>query len=130
MTLKNPKAKGNRNERKVIKYLELTGWICIRSAGSLGMFDLLAFHPKIPFVRCIQVKSNRNAPKEEKEAIEKIQLPFNFTKEIWIIHDYEEMPEIHYVENAQNQPHNLEDLEILEEYLNIRKRRYTEERQG
>lgn len=126
--IKNPKAKGTRNELKVIKYLELTGWICIRSAGSLGMFDIIAFHPHIPFVRCIQVKSNRKPPKEELEEIRKIALPFNFTKEVWIIHDYEEMPEIFYPQNADKHTNEVEELEILEEYLNIKKAAHTERR--
>jgi Holliday junction resolvase len=36
--MKNPKAKGGRNERKAKKILERAGYACTKSGGSLGAF--------------------------------------------------------------------------------------------
>ena len=46
-----------RYERLLMKRLQEQGWECVRSAGSRGAADVIAFR-KAPYeVRCIQVKS-------------------------------------------------------------------------
>jgi len=91
------KAKGTRSEKKAIKLLEATGWYCVRSAGSFGLFDIIAIHPRIPYVRCIQVKTNKKASKGEIELIKEFPLPRNFVKELWVFVDYEREPLIEYL---------------------------------
>jgi len=87
--LKNPKAKGNRQERKAQKSLEKVGYYCIKAGASLGVFDLIALGKKE--ARLIQVKSNYCRP-EEKEAIEQFKAPDYAVKELWIYKDRIENP--------------------------------------
>lgn len=54
--LKNPKAKGSRNERRSRALFEAAGYRCIKSGGSLGEWDVVAIGPK-GVILC-QVKSN------------------------------------------------------------------------
>lgn len=93
----NTKSKGARNERKAMKLLEATGWYCVRAAGSFGLFDIVAVHPVIPYVRCIQVKTNKKPSKGEIELIKEFTLPQNFTKELWVFVDYNSEPLIEYL---------------------------------
>jgi len=87
----NAKRKGSRNEHKAIRILEAAGYHCTRAAGSLGMFDIVAISKQ--GLRLIQIKSNRNAPPIEREAIEEFSgIPANATKEIWIFEDYGRRP--------------------------------------
>ena len=86
----NPKRKGNRNEHKAIRTLEAAGYHCTRAAASLGLFDIVAISRQ--GVRLVQVKSNRNAPPAEREAIELFQAPPGASKEIWIFEDYGRAP--------------------------------------
>jgi len=64
----NCKAKGTRLERKTIKMLQSAGYICVRSAASLGPFDLVAINHL--GIRCIQVKANAWPRPEEREALQ------------------------------------------------------------
>jgi len=50
---------GARFERKVKKWLESQGWWVIRSAGSKGPVDLVAYKegPKLLFIQCKKGKS-------------------------------------------------------------------------
>jgi Holliday junction resolvase len=85
------KRKGSRNEHRAIRILEAAGYHCTRAAGSLGLFDIIALSSQ--GVRLVQVKSNRNAPPAEREAIEEFKaIPTNATKEIWIFEDYGRKP--------------------------------------
>lgn len=61
------KDKGAENERFVFEHFENMGFSCTKSAGSLGLFDIIAFRKKPPESKSpfdlllVQVKSN-NAP--------------------------------------------------------------------
>ncbi|MBN1436191.1 MAG: hypothetical protein JW936_03880 [Sedimentisphaerales bacterium] len=79
----NTKAKGNRLEHKAIKLLESVGYQCMRSAASLGPFDILAMNRL--GMRCIQVKANAWPRPEERETLEAAgkNLPSNALIECW-----------------------------------------------
>ena len=77
------KRKGNRLEHKTIAKLSAAGYLCIRSAGSQGPFDVLALSPL--GIRCIQVKSNDWPRPEEREGLRMaaMGLPSNARIECW-----------------------------------------------
>ena len=79
----NPKAKGSRNERKTIKLLESVGYQCIRSAGSLGKFDVVAANRL--GMRFIQIKCNAWPGPVEREGLRAAvkNLPPNALIECW-----------------------------------------------
>ncbi len=79
----NRKRKGNRLEHKTIAQLTAAGYICIRSAASLGPFDILAINPL--GIRCIQVKANDWPRPEERESLRNAvrMLPPNAFVECW-----------------------------------------------
>ena len=69
------KAKGSRRERHVRDVLLDTGWAVTRAAGSMGLWDLVAIRRNVapdeylPFVRLVQVKSNRWPKRPEMDAL-------------------------------------------------------------
>lgn len=81
------KAKGSRNELKVKAQLETLGWSVVKAGGSLGIFDLVAIHPDKDKGFLIQVKSNRQPPKAEREAIFTFPVPPYMSKLVWIVMD-------------------------------------------
>jgi Holliday junction resolvase len=95
--MKNPKAKGGRNERKAKKILERAGYACTKSGGSLGAFDIIAENPL--GIRHVQVKSNRISDPVEREdmAAMKAQLPANSTIEFWVFYDGRSEPRIEFL---------------------------------
>ena len=95
----NPSAKkGVRNEHKAIKLLEASGYLCTRSAGSRGIFDLIAVNHY--GIRFIQVKTNGWPGTVEREdmATAKINMPPNATVECWRWNDYARNPLIKTIE--------------------------------
>ena len=95
--MKNPKAKGSRNERKAKVILERAGYACTKSGGSLGAFDVIAENPL--GVRHVQVKSNRIPDPVERETMAdmKRQLPPNSTVEFWVFYDNQPQPRIEFL---------------------------------
>lgn len=79
----NAKAKGTRIERKCIQLLELVGYSCVRSAASLGAFDIIATNRL--GIRCIQVKANDWPRPAEREDMAQaaMNLPGNASVECW-----------------------------------------------
>ncbi len=79
----NAKVKGSRLERKSVKLLESTGHQCVRSAASLGPFDIIAANRL--GVRCIQVKANSWPRPDERESMRAAanRLPSNALIECW-----------------------------------------------
>jgi hypothetical protein len=77
------KRKGTRLERRAIKMLEATGYLCIRAAGSLGPIDLAAFNEF--GIRLIQIKANDWPRPEEREGLRMaaMGLPSNARIECW-----------------------------------------------
>lgn len=68
MTLKNPKAKGARQERRTMAWLEKRGALfTIKAGGSLGMWDVIALFKDR--VELVQVKSNRPPQPKEMEVL-------------------------------------------------------------
>ena len=95
--MKNKKAKGSRQERKVKKLLENQGYICLKSAASLGIFDLVCFNGRE--IRFIQVKSNYCSLKEKKRIKRFKVIPINGQKEIWVFKNYHREPIIEIIKS-------------------------------
>jgi hypothetical protein len=79
----NCKRKGTRLERKTIALLKAAGYVCIRSAASLGPFDIIAINPL--GLRCIQVKANNWPGPVERETLRNAArcMPPNAFVEVW-----------------------------------------------
>lgn len=90
MSVKNCKAKGNRQEYRTIELLETAGYACTRAAGSLGAWDVIGIG-STDFV-LVQVKSNRNAPPHEREVLQNFVCPPNCRKLIHIWPDFARRP--------------------------------------
>jgi Holliday junction resolvase len=82
MSLKNPKAKGARAERRTIQVLTAAGYWCIKAGGSLGPFDVVAIGAGD--MRFIQVKSGDQRCSElERERMTSVPMPSWASAEIW-----------------------------------------------
>ena len=73
--------KGASAEREVCKILNELGYHCTRSAGSKGMWDIVAIHPS--HVRLIQVKVEGAMGPLELERIKLYNAPICASKEVW-----------------------------------------------
>ena len=62
--------RGVRWERKVKKLYEDLGWTVLRTAGSHGFFDLIAF-PSICIPTCIQCKCLKNGTEDDAHRVAK-----------------------------------------------------------
>jgi hypothetical protein len=87
----NTRSKGQRNELRAKKILELAGYEVEKTVGSRfgskdfwGLFDLLAINATQ--LRMIQVKTNYCRP-EYKEAIKEFPCPPTIIKEVWVFKD-------------------------------------------
>jgi len=88
----NPRyTKGRRNEYRVRNILTEKGYQVFRSAGSKGLWDLLAMGK---YLLAIQVKTNKGPGKPERERLRKLRVHPYCWKQIWIIHDRVKDPEI------------------------------------
>jgi len=85
------KRKGTRVEEKVIAMFEAIGGKCVRSAGSHGPFDVVAFVG--PAVFLIQVKANRKPGPEEIEAMRAWPSGPLTAKAYCVWKDYEKSPD-------------------------------------
>ncbi|HRS72336.1 MAG TPA: hypothetical protein P5175_10850 [Anaerohalosphaeraceae bacterium] len=94
----NRKAKGARLERKTIKMLQSAGYQCIRSAASLGVFDVVAMNHL--GLRCIQVKANSWPGPIEREGLRAAakSLPPNALIECWRWNDNARKPLIKHLD--------------------------------
>ncbi len=94
----NTKAKGNRLEYKTIKLLKSVGYQCVRSAASLGPFDIVATNRL--GMRCIQVKANGWPGPVEREGLRAAakSLPPNALIECWRWNDNAREPLIKLIE--------------------------------
>ena len=82
----NRYASGANIEREIKKKLESDGFSVIRSAGSKGSIDLVAYDNKI--IKFIQVKyapdkKHMKVTKKEYAKLRKLVVPACATKEIW-----------------------------------------------
>ena len=83
----NKYLRGAYYERKTITNLEEKGYVASRTAGSHGVFDVIAFNDN--HFRLIQIKSTQNSVKmgfyrKDLTNITNIVNPDNSTKELWI----------------------------------------------
>jgi Holliday junction resolvase-like predicted endonuclease len=90
--LKNPKQKGARNERRSIALLELAGYRCLKSGGSLGEFDVVGIGTKD--VVLVQVKSNHAPRALERASLIEFRVPCNVRKFCHIWHDRKRTPDV------------------------------------
>jgi Holliday junction resolvase len=78
--------KGRAAEYQIIHRLMDEGWLVFRTAGSHGMFDIIALDSEN--IRLIQVKAvaGRGAgySKKEESFIKNLAVPDNVSKEIWV----------------------------------------------
>lgn len=82
--------RGRRAEYKVIAKLRADGYTTIRSAGSKGLWDVVAYQSLNqgllrPWL-VIQVKVNKRPTLKEMKLLEKEEVPFA-VKEVWIVKD-------------------------------------------
>ncbi len=92
MTLKNPKAKGSRNERRTMAVLEAAGYRCVKSGGSLGEWDVAGFGPRGDIL--VQVKSNRlPSPMDMAILRESCAYP-HVTRLVHVWYDHKRMPRV------------------------------------
>lgn len=79
-------------ELKSKALLESLGYEVVRVAGSKGSWDLLALNSHE--IRLIQVRSNRDVSKVEKEILQGLKYPICVSKELWTWVDYRRQPRI------------------------------------
>ncbi len=88
----NTAAKGRRNEHRSMAIFYGWGCICVRSAGSRGLFDFVAFDDvKIYFV---QVKSTRAPGPAERQRLADLVVPVNAEKLVHVWRPYAREPEV------------------------------------
>ncbi|MEM5828279.1 MAG: hypothetical protein QW197_02115 [Candidatus Aenigmatarchaeota archaeon] len=78
---------GRYYEYRVKKLLENAGYIVVRSAGSHGLFDLVAIHPITKNILFIQVKKTFKKDENLNEMLEKFKDFGNEAKvyfQIWV----------------------------------------------
>ena len=80
MTLTNYE-KGRTAEYKAMLQLREDGYAVLRTAGSHGMYDVVAWNPTE--VRFIQVKLNCKPTERELAALEAAHVPHGCSKELW-----------------------------------------------
>lgn len=73
--------RGARLERLARAQLERAGYFVVRSAGSKGACDLVAWDAKQ--IKLIQVKSSGEVDKRAIEKLRKVPCPINGRREIW-----------------------------------------------
>jgi len=74
--------RGRSREYKVIEMLRQQGYYATRSAGSHGLFDVIAIGPHDFLL--IQVKLECKPTSQERQALEEFQAPPNAFKELWV----------------------------------------------
>ena len=74
--------KGANAEREAKKLLEMVGYDVTRSAGSKGMWDLVAYHYVLG-TRLIQVKVEGAMTPIEYEGIKEYRVMHHVSKEVW-----------------------------------------------
>jgi len=84
------KQKGSRNERRSVKLLETAGYTCMKSGGSIGIFDIIGI--SATDIVLVQVKSNCNPSPVEIETMELFICPKNCRKLIHRWNDYSRFP--------------------------------------
>ena len=84
--------KGARNEYKTMRLLEIAGYICLRTAGSHGPFDVIALSASN--ILLIQCKSNEWPTPAERETMSLVPVPDNCRKLVHRWDDRAVMPQV------------------------------------
>lgn len=92
MSVKNTKAKGNRNEHRSIAILEAAGYACCRSAASLGAWDIIGIGSH-DVVLC-QVKTRDWPGSVEMETLTMFRAPANARKIVHRWRDRQRLPDV------------------------------------
>lgn len=93
--------KGRAAEYKTMCMLERAGYICFRTAGSHGLFDVIAFlksdqtELELPIIRAIQCKATKYIAKEDIAYLKSCNLPETVQKEIWHFRPRQKVTIIH-----------------------------------
>lgn len=88
----NTKAKGSRNERRSMRFLEAMGYTCTKSGASLGMWDIIGISKHTFAV--VQVKSNEWPSSVEMEALTSFEAPLNCLKLVHRWRDRQRVPDV------------------------------------
>lgn len=91
----NTSAKGSRNERRSIALLEAAGYRCLRSAASLGEWDVIAVGPAD--IMLLQVKTRDWPGHAEMEALRAFPAPKNCRKLVHRWRDHQRQPDVREV---------------------------------
>jgi hypothetical protein len=76
-----------------MRILEAAGYYCIRSAGSHGFFDIVAFNST--GMRLVQCKTNGHVTALDREGLQEFKdLPPGCSKELWIFYTGKSKPTI------------------------------------
>ena len=85
--------RGVEKERLVIEQLEEVGYIAMRTAGSHGMFDVIATGPSVRFIQVKRIEKGNNWTSEYNKEVEKMKELYkpdgSITYEYWIWEDYQ-----------------------------------------
>jgi hypothetical protein len=92
MSIKNPKAKGSRNEHRSMEVLERAGYACTRAAASLGAWDIIAIG-STDLVLC-QVKTRDWPGKLETALLKEFPAPSNARKLVHRWRDRQRLPDV------------------------------------
>ena len=90
--MKNPKAKGNRNEHRSMRLLEAAGYNCTRSAASLGDWDIVGVGSS-DFV-LVQCKSRDWPGTEEMETLRAFVCPPNCRRLVHRWRHHQRLPDV------------------------------------
>ena len=90
--MKNPKAKGRRNEWRSMALLEAAGYQCTRSAASLGAWDIVGIG-STDFALC-QVKTRDWPSAVDMETLRGFVCPPNTKKLVHRWRDRERKPDV------------------------------------
>ena len=88
----NTAKKGRRNEHRSRDLLEAAGYRVMRSAGSLGPFDLLGL--STTDLVAVQVKSNRPPGPLEMREMQEFPVPPNCRKLLHVWRDRQRQPDV------------------------------------
>lgn len=90
---------GRRYEHKARLHLQADGYYVTRSAGSKGVWDLIALHPTNNVVRLIQVKHGRPPNSIELNTMKQFPCHSDWSKELWVYHRNKGVAEIIILKN-------------------------------
>ena len=97
----NTRVKGRRNEKRASIALEALGFQTQLTTSPtkwalqndiFGLWDVIAINEN--YIRCVQVKTNQNAPKAWREKALAWKCPTNCSREVWIYKDRVKEPKI------------------------------------